>query len=519
MQHGANDAGEDALPLMPPIDAQDPSVLAKIQAPVKRLYTDSDLASFQRSDAHRIFTLFVSRLAEASVGKPVLEHLPLSADSDAAEETSLTNRARRILHLLAELDRWTKEIEREQGPQRFGNIAFREWGRRLEERAQELHEKLLPPHLHPFIVELLSPFLSSFGNFTRIDYGSGHELSFAIWLCFLYRLNFFGTYDGPPSPEASDHAANQRQSETEQIIALLILPAYLRTVYALQDRYSLEPAGSHGVWGLDDFQFLPYVIGSAQLSVQEALKPRDILPPISRPPRLPNLYSRSIARILTLKHGGPFAEHSPMLTDIASSVPSWSKVLRGLLRMYEAEVLGKRVVVQLWDFGGVGWVWEGEIRESSSSKQEGAQADVGVSKKAESPMAPTAAPWASTTTPTPQPGRQIPTATGMPGFSSTAAPWASGASSSALGPRLGTTRPNPTAPPPPHPRSTPNAGFGASATSLRTSLYSTGSAAAASSPFGSLARSMAGPGRTTSGGTGLRGGAALRDPLANPDEP
>ena len=116
------------------------------------------------------------------------------------------------------------------------------------QNVDQLLSTALPAELHPAIPYLSPYLLTSFGSFLRVDYGSGHETSFAIFLLCLSLLRFF----------------TSEQDEERQIVLLLFV-RYLRLCWRLQDVYNLEPAGSHGVWGLDDYSFLGYIFGSGQL--------------------------------------------------------------------------------------------------------------------------------------------------------------------------------------------------------------------------------------------------------------
>lgn len=222
-----------------------------------------------------------------------------------------------------------------------------------------------------------------------------------------------------------------------------ILASYLILIRTLVQTYTLEPAGSHGVWGLDDHSFAPYIFGSAQLG--PAITPESRIPIEGSLPEAPapsavtekrlvadykdsNMYFSAIQFIYDVKRG-PFWEHSPVLYDVSGIKDGWGKINKGMLKMYAAEVLGKFPVVQHFPFGSL-FRWE--IDPEAHAQQNSVHARNQPARSMDVPAGPTAtvvpsqgagtkAPWVSGNAGSAMP--QMQSATGMP---SARAPWAAG---------------------------------------------------------------------------------------------
>jgi len=294
--------------------------------PEKLINNPMKMGVFLRSSAYHKVIRFIQKCSGQLVNTTM---------NTALEETPAV---KMLLDLFDELDCLIDEtppLPVEPGALRFGNKAYVAWAEKKDALVvEQLPLILAESNLSEAAIEAGLYFCESFGNSTRIDYGTGHETNF---LCFLLVLDEIGYFGG------------QAQKE----IILAVFQRYLLLCRRLQIDYRMEPAGSHGAYSLDDFQFLCFLFGSVQMGCQNDLSG----PTCFAEPSVVSRFGAKYMFLQAIEHinnvkTGPFAEHSNTLWGV-SGAKNWDKVQNGMMKMYKAEVLGKFPVMQHFYFGSV----------------------------------------------------------------------------------------------------------------------------------------------------------------------
>ncbi|EUC51121.1 hypothetical protein COCMIDRAFT_31676 [Bipolaris oryzae ATCC 44560] len=308
--------------------------------PSRRILSPQDHELFLKSETCTLVEAFIFGIADA------VRDRSISSVRDGTEATPII---KTIVTILRSAEEILSTCPPEDTGSRFGNPMFRSFLDELEKALPAWHEQLGLSDTAQ--IEEVSTYLRhSFGNRQRIDYGSGHELNFFLWLLCLNRLGYL-----PPS--------------TFPALALVVLPAYLRLMRRVQEAYYLEPAGSHGVWGLDDYQFLPFLFGAAQLLHHPYITPKSIHNALVLEEEGKEfLYLDQIAFVNSVKNVEGLRWHSPMLDDI-SSAKNWGKIEAGMRKMFRKEILEKLPVMQHFLFGSLVPAVEGMSVEDEAEKE------------------------------------------------------------------------------------------------------------------------------------------------------
>lgn len=323
----AEPANPNPAPATPPAPPLPDLSSLTFKVPTRRILSPKDHDLFLASPTYTLILSFIFRLSESVQDTPI-SSVPL---------TSLSPAASHLLTILDEIESHCRNSPpSDQGGSRFGNKTFRVFLDKIKSRSPQWHSSASPFSSLPgdSVPEIQTYLLSSFGNRSRIDYGSGHELNFLMYLLCLYQLRLLHPSDFPG-------------------LVLLVFTKYLSVMRLVQLSYYLEPAGSHGVWGLDDYQFLPFLFGASQLLHHPYITPRSIHQELTLEESGSDyMYLGQVAFVNSTKTVKGLRWHSPMLDDISSS-KNWEKIEGGMRKMFVSEVLRKLPVMQHFLFGSL----------------------------------------------------------------------------------------------------------------------------------------------------------------------
>jgi serine/threonine-protein phosphatase 2A activator len=157
----------------------------QFEVPDKKIKSQADMLKWEKSEAYYDLIGFINTICVAVQGKK---------NSSPCELSPIANG---ILNVLKKFEQIAIETPPIDQPQRFGNMAFRQFYQKIKDVALVQLQENLPEQFHRAAAELVDYLVESFGNSTRIDYGTGHELSFIMFLIGLYKIGALTKVDEP----------------------------------------------------------------------------------------------------------------------------------------------------------------------------------------------------------------------------------------------------------------------------------------------------------------------------------